>query len=75
MLVILINSIARNKLKLELGFNLIGRHMTSHLRSGKSLNISGDQTGRFKHRSGEHMIQPYIVRCGIYGERLQLSLD
>ena len=42
--------------------------MTSHLKSGKSLNISGDQTGRVKHRSGKHMIQPYIVRCGIYGE-------
>lgn len=34
---------------------LIGRHMTSLLKSGKSLNISGDQTGRVKHKSGEHM--------------------
>ena len=46
-----------------------------HLKSVESLNISGDQTGRVKHRSGEHMIQPYIVRCGIYGEGLQLSPD
>jgi hypothetical protein len=30
-------------------------YMTSLLKSGKSLNISGDQTGRVKHRSGEHM--------------------
>ena len=41
--------------------------MTSHLKSVKSLDMSGDQTVRVKHRSGEHMIQSYIVRRRIYG--------